>query len=183
MLDTIIVVISWLAQNPEAIVAGLTFLSALLEACGKTGASKWVGTLVPDGGRLVRRARDLLLSYRLWRISRGAAFVLALAFGSAQLQACSLEAARARAVHSPARMATPRDTKTCSFLDGVHLAGDWTAGVSTAVGAGALGTAVALDKGDARSALLVTGAVATGLSITALGIGEASAQSWAERCQ
>lgn len=188
-MNTLIFVFTWLAQNVDVVVAALALASAVLEAAGFTKASKLIGTWVPDGGRIVRRMRDTLISLRLWWVARNGAplLLLALALPFAA-QACSLEAARARGATpalTPREFAAEaaRDGRRCDSLDTIHLWGDWSAGVLGAASTASLGVATSISKGPERNALIVTGAVTAGASLMALGIGEQSAASWAERCK
>jgi len=97
---------------------------------------------------------------------------------------CSLEAARAKRVNSPASLASPapRAVTQCEAWDSMHVWGDWTAGVGAGVSATATGLAAASDPGDFRN--VVTG-VAIGAGVVsgvALILADQSASKWAERC-
>lgn len=105
----------------------------------------------------------------------------------AVLCSCSLESARSRRINSQlvaresSTPAQPRQVNQCEFFDGVHVWGDWVAGGSVAVGAGAALVASKTD-GSTSSTALTTGIVAGGIGLVSLGVAEVSAKTWQERC-
>lgn len=102
------------------------------------------------------------------------------------LQGCSLEAARNRRIAAhPTAMVEPRTQATqsaCAFFDGVHIGGDWVAGVSAGTGTAAASIAAATD-GKLAQGMTITGIVAGGVSLFAIGAATQSEKSWSEACQ
>ena len=189
MLETIL---SFIPANESKLLtlfgACATVLSLLFGLIGKTAASKFFGAISPaDLIRIWKYLLMILQWIKRWQDTRKVINGLITLGVIAFFCGCSLEAARARRINTQlaaggySAPATPRQASQCEVWDGVHVWGDWVAGGSATVGAGA--GLVASQTGDGtRTAALTMGIAAGAVSLVSLGVAEVSAKTWTERC-
>jgi hypothetical protein len=104
------------------------------------------------------------------------------------VQGCSLEAARNQRLNTqyaagstPSKPVTARPESECKLFDFVHVYGNWSAGVSSAVGAGA-GIYAASSEGSAKDTAVAIGLGAAATSAVLLGVAAVSGGTWEEQC-